>query len=145
MRYDFYIFAPAPGKCLNIIEKVEGLSLIGRDSPGTFFFFLCCVTLSHWPWGVSMIPNIHSLAKYCERCSWGEIFFWSCCSLEPVCRCPAVYCDTRYHRLTRFTAEKNHMFFLGSHTLSELKTCLNPPPKKKLIQDGDKKKKASSG
>ena len=68
--------SPPLGKRMNIIEKVEGLSLVDasfapRDSPRPLKKNWLC----HPPpvvMGVSMIPNIHPLTGYCERHSWGR-------------------------------------------------------------------------
>ena len=67
-------FSPPVGKSLNIVEKVEGLSLVAasfapRDSPTPWKNKTCHVTSLPL---VSIMPNIHPLTRYCERSSWGR-------------------------------------------------------------------------
>ena len=75
-------FAPL-GKSLNIIEEIEGLSLVDtsfapRDSPRPAIFLWPCHRLP-LVMGVTMILNIHSLTRCCERCLWGReiVFFFT--------------------------------------------------------------------
>ena len=84
----FFFFSPPLGKSLNIVETIEGLSLVDtsfapRDSAKpVFFFFLPCHPLPLLM-RVTMIPNIHSLTRYCQRYSWAREFVF-CYLNQPV-------------------------------------------------------------